>query len=223
MEKWMRALGRRPTGSTFQEPPRTTRRPQSPLPAVRRPLPQTTDHVRQARRVRAVRTHRARSNVLRAGAVASRLRPGRRPVPLRLRRQPIRRASPPAQPRHIRLRVVPAHVNRRMTVRLRKVVVPPVPAIVARSPPSPTRTPDTPPPSPRSGPSPDRRQAAPPSPDTRRSPGKRRQDDAARRRQPRIPETRYPANPPRPSAGRPTQAHRSPATAKPPAGSAPAH
>ena len=43
-----------------------------------------------------------------------------RPLPFRLGRQPIPRSRRTAQPRHIRLRVVPAHARHRMAIRLRK-------------------------------------------------------------------------------------------------------
>ena len=90
------------------------------LPAVLRPLPQISDHVGQTRRVRTVGADRTRSHIPRwIEVVTSALRPGRRPRPFRLGRQPIRRARRPAQPRHVRLRVVPAHARHRMTIRLR--------------------------------------------------------------------------------------------------------
>ena len=83
------------------------------LPAVRRPLPHVPNHVRQARRIRAVLTDRAGAIRTRPSPqpVTSGLRPGRRTPPLRLRRQPIRRTRPTAQPRHVLLRVLPAHIH----------------------------------------------------------------------------------------------------------------
>ena len=97
-------------------------------------------------------------------------------------------------------------------------------------PPSPTRTHDTHPPSPHSGPSPNRRRPAPPSPDIPRSRGTRRRPDAARRRRlrtpcprrrHRIPGSRKPATPPRQPDAPPTRARRSNPRAAPQAGSAP--
>ena len=95
------------------------------FPAVRRRLPHVPHHVRQARRVRSIRADWARPPATRAILVAPGLRTRRRPLPLHLRRQPIRRTRPPAQPRHIPLRLVPAHARHGMTVRLRKARVTP--------------------------------------------------------------------------------------------------
>ena len=90
------------------------------LHAVLHPLPQIPDHVRQTRGVGTIRADRARAAVPRPPAVASGLGPGRRPFPFRLGRQTIPRSRRPAQPRQIRLRVVPAHTRHRMTIRLWK-------------------------------------------------------------------------------------------------------
>ena len=81
------------------------------------------------------------------------LRPGSCPLPLRFRRQPIPRAGPPAQPRQIRLRVLPSHQRHGVAIRF---------AESSRGharhrflcPRSPTRTPDILPPSLRTAPSP---------------------------------------------------------------------
>ena len=166
-----------------------------PFPAVRCPLPQVPNHVRQARRVRAVRTDGARSirPCPQPQPVTPGPRPGSRPLPFRLGRQPIRHARRTAQPRHICLRVVPAHARHRMAIRLRKTGVAPGIATerdtspAPRRHPSPTRTPDTLPPSPRSGPSPGCPRATPPSPGTRRSPGTPPRVGAPHRRRPPCP------------------------------------
>ena len=69
--------------------------------------------------------NRARARVPCPFNVASGLRTSGRPLPLRLARQPIRRPRHPAQPRHIRLRVVPAHARHRVPIRLLKAGIPP--------------------------------------------------------------------------------------------------
>ena len=99
-----------------QEPPRTTRRPQSPSQqsAVHsHTFPTMSDSPAPFSAVRAdwARTPTAR---LRA---ASRLRSSRGPAPFLLGREPVRRTRRPAQPRHVLLRVVPAHARHRMTIR----------------------------------------------------------------------------------------------------------
>ena len=98
-----------------------------PFPAIRRPLPQVADHVRQARSVRTGRADRARSIRPRPSPqhVASRFRPGSRPAPFLLGRQPVLRPRPTAQPRHILLCIFPAYAGHRMPVRLSEAGVPP--------------------------------------------------------------------------------------------------
>ena len=92
------------------------------LPAVLRPLKHIPDHVRQPDSVGAIGADRARAltATIKKGVkspAASCSRPGRRTIPRRPRR--------PAQPGHIRLRVVPAHARHRMTIRLPIPGVPP--------------------------------------------------------------------------------------------------
>ena len=59
--------------------------------------------------------------------VAPGLRSRSGPLPFRSGRQPVRGICRPAQPRHVRLRVVPDHARDRLTIRLRKARVPPRP------------------------------------------------------------------------------------------------
>ncbi len=68
---------------------------------------------------------RAGSKGARPVLVASGLRPRGSAISFRLGRQAIRHARRPAQPRHVLLRVVPAHARHLMTIRLRKAGVPP--------------------------------------------------------------------------------------------------
>ena len=128
------APSRRSSALKYQEPPRSTRRPQSPAqqPDVHsHTFPQ---HVRQARRVGSVVADRARTLIVAPIAATHAVgRPRRRTLPFRLRRQAIRRTRPTAQPLHVLPGVVPAHLHHRMTVRLRKPVVV-LPTIVSRAP-----------------------------------------------------------------------------------------
>ena len=169
----LRAPGRWTPTLLDHEPPRLTRRRQSPSQQSSvhsHRFPTMSDRPAAFEPKGA---DRARSQIPRPLLVASPLGPRGRPLPFRLGRQPIRHARRPAQPRHRRLCVVPTHAPHRMTIRLpRKEVTPGITeAITCTGPRRPTRTPDTRPPSPRSDPEPDRRPAAPPSQDTRRSPG----------------------------------------------------
>ena len=139
MPAWfqLRAPGRWFSAASLQEPPGSTRRPQSPsqqssvhsyrFPTMsERPAPfapyEPTGHV---------------PSFPVPFEVASALGPRRRPLPLRLARQPIRRTRRTAQPRHIRLRVVPAHARHRLTIRLPKAGVPPGIAVARCDAPSP--------------------------------------------------------------------------------------
>ena len=99
------------------------------VPAVRYPLPHVPVHVVQTPAVRRKRTRRRRPIPVPAAATLAAIRPvapeipaptvarrrarTRRILPLRLARQPIRLAGLTRQPRHIRLGVLPRHVDHR--------------------------------------------------------------------------------------------------------------
>ena len=152
-----RPPGRRDSAGLYQEPPRRTRRRQSPSQqsSVHSHTFPTMSN-KPAPLVGAVGADRARGPGPRPLLVAAALGVRGRPIPLRLGRQAIRSSRYPAQPRHVRLPVVPTHARHRVPVRLSKAR----PATNCRPPrsyscrprrhPSLTRTPGTPPPSPRS-------------------------------------------------------------------------
>ena len=95
-------------------------------PATIRPLPHVPNNVRQARPVGAIRADRTRPCVSRSPPAAPALRSSTRPLfPLRLARQPIRRARGPTQQGHVFLRVLPTHACDRMIFCLPKTGVPP--------------------------------------------------------------------------------------------------
>ena len=105
------------------------------VPTVLHPLHHISVHVMQPKRVRRERAHRRRApsvetvvRLLRRYRRTEVKRP-RRPrachvLPLRLAQQPVRLACHPRQPPHVRLRILPAHIDDRPS--------PPAPALVIR-------------------------------------------------------------------------------------------